>query len=97
MSCTRWSAKDPNEVLDYQVDWQDATTPTLETGETISTSVFTVVSGTVTIDSQSNTTTVATVWLSGGTDGEDCQLLNRVTTSAGRTYDQTVSIRIRSH
>lgn len=96
MSCKRWPSKDPDEVLDYEVDWQDATTPTLEAGETLSTSVFSVVTGTVVIDSQSNTTTVATVWLSGGTNGEDCELLNRVTTSAGRTYDQSIKLRIRS-
>ena len=96
MSCGTWDPKDPDEVLDYNVDWQDADDPCLQAGETIATSAFSVVSGTVVIDSQSNTDTVATVWLSGGTLNERCLILNRITTSAGRTYDHTATLRIRS-
>lgn len=88
-----WPAKDPNEVLDYDIDWTDR----LEAGETISTSTFTVVEGTVVIDSDSDTGGVTTVWLSGGTEGEVCVILNRIVTSAGRTYDQSIKLRIRSH
>lgn len=88
-----WPSKDPNEVLDYQVDW----TARLATGETISTSTFTVPTGTVVINSSSFLGAVATVWLSGGTEGEACVILNRMVTSAGRTYDQSVKLRIRSH
>lgn len=88
-----WPSKDPNEVLDYQIDW----TARLASGETISTSTFTVASGTVVKDSSSYLAGVATVWLSGGADGEVCTILNRITTSAGRTYDQSVKLRIRSH
>jgi hypothetical protein len=87
-----WPTKDPNEVLDYQVNW----TNRLETGETISTSTFTVAEGTVVIDSSSAASPTTTVWLSGGTEGEACTILNRITTSAGRTYDQSVRLRIRS-
>lgn len=87
-----WPVKDPNEVLDYQVDWTDR----LVASETISTSTFTVVTGTVSIDSSSQASGVATVWLSGGTDGEHCVILNRVVTNQGRTYDQSVKLRIRS-
>ena len=96
MSCSAWAPKDPDEVLDYMVDWQDDDDPCLEAGETISTSTFTIVTGTVVIDSQSNTDTTATVWLSGGAVGERCDVLNRVTTSEGRTYDHTAKLRIRS-
>lgn len=86
-----WPAKDPNEILDYQINWVSR----LATAETIVTSVFTVVEGTVAINSQSNAAGVATVWLSGGTTGEACVLNNRIVTSAGRTYDQEVKLRIR--
>lgn len=81
--------KDPNEVLDYQVDWSDRLG-----ADEISTSDFSVVSGTVTIDSEDSDTTTATVFLSGGTLGETCQILNRIVTTGARTFDQTFSIRI---
>lgn len=87
-----WPAKDPNEVLDYQIDW----TARLVTGETITTSTVTVVDGTVVVDSSSQSAGIVTVWLSGGAEGEACTLLNRVTTSAGRTYDQSVRIKVKS-
>lgn len=86
-----WTSKDPTEVLDYQIDWRAR----LVTGETITTSTVTVVSGTVTIDSSSQTSGVVTVWLSGGTNGETCVLLNQIITSAGRTYEQAVRLRIK--
>jgi hypothetical protein len=88
-----WPPKDPNEVLDYQVDWSQR----LETGETISSSTFTVVTGDVIIDSSTHSTTGTTAWLSGGTNGTPCEVLNRITTSGGRTYDQTLKLRIRTH
>lgn len=72
-----WPKKDPNEVLDYQLDWADEDSPRLEEGESFAPSGLT------------------TVWLSGGTAGEKCVILNRVTTSEGRTYDQSVNLRIR--
>lgn len=87
-----WPFKDPNEVLDFNVNWQ----ATLSTGETITTSTVTVVEGSVIIDSQSASNGVVTVWLSGGVEGETCVLLNRIITSQGRTYDQSVRLRIKS-
>jgi hypothetical protein len=40
--------------------------------------------------------TVATIWLSGGTDGENYILLCRITTSDGRTLDKSIEIPVRS-
>lgn len=92
-----WPKKDPDEVLDYYVDWNDADDPRLETGETLASSTFSVVEGDVVIDSSSYAGSgLATVWLSGGTRGTLCVILNRVTTSEGRTYDQSVKLRIAS-
>lgn len=81
--------KDPNAVLDYKFDWTDW----LQTSETISTSTMTVQSG-ITKDSDSNTTTTATVWLSGGTEGIRYTVTNRITTNQGRTDDRTMLIRV---
>jgi hypothetical protein len=86
----QWPPKDPDEILDYQVDWTD------RLGEdTIATSAFTVPAG-LTKDSESSTDTAATVWLSGGTLAASYEILNRITTAGGRTMDQTVKIRIKA-
>lgn len=91
-----WPPKDPDEVLDYQLDWADPDDPRLEVGETLLTSVWSVPTGDVVVDSSDYVATgLSTVWLSGGTAGSKCVLLNRVTTSGGRTYDQSVVLRIR--
>lgn len=91
----KWpAAKDPNEVLDYQIDW----TSRLE-GDNILTSTFEVVTGTVLINSDKieETTNKKTIlWLSGGTHGEDCAILNRIATEGGRIMDQTVVLRVRT-
>jgi hypothetical protein len=93
----QWPTKDPDEVLDYQLDWAKAGESRLEDGETLVDSDFSIVSGTVVIDSSDFAPSgLATVWLSGGAAGEKCIILNRVTTSADRTYDQSVTLRIRS-
>lgn len=83
-----WPTKDPDEVLDYQIDWSARLN-----SDTISTSVWTVPDG-ITGATQSNTTTSTTLWLSGGTDGSSYDILNRITTAGGRTMDQTVRIAI---
>lgn len=83
--------KDPNAVLDFTVNWT-----TWLNGDTIATSNFTVPSGIVK-DSQSNSTTSSTVWLSGGTEGSIYDVLNRITTAGGRTEDKTLTIYVTSH
>lgn len=89
-----WPTKDPDDVLDYGVDW----TPRLESGETLLTSSFSVSEGDVDIIDSGFTEAGRTkVWLSGGTGGTRCVILNRVVTTMGRTYDQSVRLRIRSH
>lgn len=81
--------KDPDEVEFYVRDWS----ADLD-GDTIATSTWTVPSG-ITKDSDTNTTTTATIKLSGGTLGSDYALVNRITTAAGRTLDKTLTFRIR--
>lgn len=87
-------AKDPNEVLDYQFDWGSFR---LEPGETIVTSTFPEITGTIVLGDTSIDGGFTTFWVSGGTAGETCDITNRVTTSEGRTYDQTGRLRIRSN
>lgn len=85
-----WPSKDPDEVLDYDLDWSARLLT-----DTIATSDWSVSDGVgLTIGAESNTTTTTKVWLSGGTLGTAYTLLNRITTTGGRTMDQSVKIKI---
>lgn len=93
MSKTWDRSKDPDEVVDYDLSWADQMTAD---SDTISSSTWTVPAG-ITKDSSSNTTTRTKVWLSGGTTGETYTLLNRVVTTGGRTFDQSVRLKMKDH
>ena len=82
--------KDPDSVLDYKVDWSSW----LGT-DTISTSRWVVQSG-ITEDSDSNDTTSATSWLSGGTEGSTYTVTNRIDTAGGRTADRTFKVLVQT-
>ena len=84
-----WPNKDPNEVLDYQINW----TQRLD-GDTITgTPTWTVPAG-ITKDSQSNTDTETTVWLSGGTASETYTITCVIVTTGGRTMETSVFISV---
>lgn len=87
-----WPTKDPDEILDYKVLWA------ADLGEdTIVQSEFSlVVPAGLVIDSDSHSATDATVWLSGGNDGEIGTILNRITTAGGRVMEQAVLIGVAS-
>ena len=80
--------KDPNDIVDYQINWA-----TWLGSDTIATSTWTVPTG-LTQVSETETTTTATIWLSGGTAGELYTVSNRITTAGGRTADQSLQIRV---
>ena len=82
--------KDPDAVLDYQWNWATW----LPTGDTIASATVTAETG-LTVDSDSNTATVVTAWLSGGTVGESYDVTCRVVTADGRTDDRTITLVIR--
>lgn len=85
-----WPAKDEDEVLDYDVEWEDRLA-----GDTIATSDWTVPDGLTEGPNPSSFTTDTTkIWLQGGTEGATYEVLNRITTAGGRTMDQTGSIYI---
>lgn len=79
--------KDPEAVIDYAVGWSTW----LAEGEEITTSVWIVPDG-ITKDSDSNSETVAVIWLSGGTAGQQYGVTNRVTTNQGRVDDRTITL-----
>lgn len=80
--------KDPNATLDYSIDWSKWLAD-----DTILSSAWTVPAG-LTQVSASNTTTIATVWLSGGTASQSYTVTNRITTAGGRTDERSIIIRI---
>lgn len=81
--------KDPDAVLDYKVDWSDW----LDT-DTIVTSDWTVPTG-LTLELETNTATIATAWLSGGTVATSYNVTNEITTADGRTDDRTITIKVK--
>ena len=81
--------KDPDAVLDYGFDWS----LWLATGETIQSSSWTAETG-ITMDSDTNNDTETAVWVSGGTANEIYILTNRIITSAGRTDERSIQLRV---
>jgi hypothetical protein len=94
----KWPFKDPDEVLDYGFNW----TPRDLGTDTIVTTTATVVSGTVVVDSHTvdvvpgaSTGQGTRTWLSGGTEGETCELNLHAITAAGRELEQSIQIPIK--
>lgn len=80
--------KDPQAVLDYIVDWEDA----LVTGESLSSSTWTVAAGLTNVTT-SFSSTDATIWLSGGSAGITYLVTNHIITTEGREDDKSFRIR----
>lgn len=81
--------KDPDAVLDYIFDWSRW----LAGNEAITASNV-VASAGINLDSQSNTGTAVTAWISGGTGGQPYTVTNHITTNLGRSDDRTITIRV---
>lgn len=82
------STKDPQSNLDYGFDWS------LWLGvDTIASVVWTIETG-ITQTNATNTTTTATVWLSGGEAGTEYTITCRITTAAGRIDERSMAIRV---
>lgn len=84
--------KDPDAVEEVVLDWT-----TYLGSDTIATSTWPVTPSGIASDF-SNTTTTATVLLSGGTAGQSYDFINRVTTNGppSRTYDWELIVRVYS-
>ena len=81
--------KDPSAVLDYVFDW----TEWLATGETITDHTITADTG-ITVDSSTESDGKVIVWLLGGTAGINYKVACLITTSAGRTDERTIWIKV---
>jgi hypothetical protein len=93
----RWPPKDPDEVLDYRLDWigtRYANGPLYGASDRIVNSLWIVPAG-ISKESDLHDDGATTIWLSGGADGDELTLLNRITTAEGRVFDQSVILPIR--
>ena len=81
--------KDPSAVLDYVFDW----TGWLATSETIANHTITADTGIV-VDSSTENAGIVTVWLSGGEAGTNYKVACLITTTAGRTDERTIWIKV---
>lgn len=83
--------KDPDATLDWIFDWNDW----LGESETIASVEFILDPG-ISIDPVkgfTKTTKTATVWLTGGTEGQVYRVTCRVTTNEGRIDDRSFTLR----
>lgn len=84
--------KDPDARLDYTIRWS----AWLATGDTIASVDWAVTTGDVTIGSgayaPSVSGTSSTVWIEGGTTMSTVRA--RITTTAGRIDDRSITVRI---
>ena len=91
-------SKDPAAVLDYTFDWAALTNGTgksdwLASGETISSYTVTADAGIIK-NSDTNTSTTVTVWLSGGTIATRYKIVCQIVTNFSRTDERTITIAI---
>lgn len=82
--------KDPNEVLDYSVNW---TAYLALTSDSISSQQ--IVQSGLTLGSSTFAGAIQTAWLSGGTVGEKVQVTFRIVTTGGRTVDRSIYIKLK--
>jgi hypothetical protein len=97
MAFAKWPEKDPDDELDYSLSWADQMT--IDT-DTIASYEPIVAEGDIEIvmdlgKTPSHDDTLTLVWLRGGTAGTTCQIVNRITTTEGRQYDHTRTIKIK--
>ena len=87
-------SKDSNAVLDYLFDFGQWVTA----GEVISSAVITASPVGINVGAPAPattfTTTTVTVWLSGGAVGVTYLIGCRITTSAGRTDERSISVTV---
>lgn len=84
-------SKEPDAVTTYEIDWE-----TWLDGRTISTSTWDVPAG-ITEDASANTTTAATIQLSGGSWAERFVVTNHIVTNTGDEEDRSITVKIQQY
>jgi hypothetical protein len=110
----RWPNKDPDETLDYSVDWSRflgsatiasavwsvkttsyTTKTTLAAGHDLNTASGGASTDTIQNTAQSNTSTVATINIAGGTNNEEYTFFCTMTDSTGSIAERSIKLRVR--
>lgn len=100
----KWPPKDPDEILDYSVDWSRfLTTATITNVEWFvddAAGVKTLIGNGEVVDglqrvSATNTDTVATIHLGLGTNNKEYKIYCRVSDSTGSIAERTIKIRVK--
>jgi len=87
----RWPDKDPSAIKKYGLDWAAM----LETGETISTSVWSILPAGPTLGIKAIVGSICTTFISGGTNNIDYTVTNRIETSLGVTDERSIILAVR--
>lgn len=88
----QWPNKDPLDVLDYPINWVAPLN-----SDVIASSTWTISDPSLTMTTSSFTASTTIIWLSGGTLGATYAIKNKIMTTGGRTFGQTVNITISTH
>lgn len=88
--CTQYKEKDPDTRTYFVLDWVDD----VREGETLSATTWYVPAG-ITKISEALNGTVSTVWLSGGTAGQNYECVCRAVYDNSRTEDWTLVVQVK--
>jgi hypothetical protein len=96
MSNTNRFRKDPDDVVDFALNWATHLADLGDGSDTIDTSTWSIETANsgLAIETDAFTDTTTTVWLSGGLDNyREYDVRNRIVTAGGRTLDQVIIIK----
>jgi hypothetical protein len=102
----KWPNKDPDEILDYSIDWSrflgtdtiDSVTWFVNDADGVKTQLSAagpLING-IQLISTTNTSTVTTAYLGSGTENVQYLFHCRITTTAGLTVERSVRLRVRN-
>lgn len=83
--------KDPDEDLDYTLNWNKPGDSYLGSDTIATVLSWTITSG-ITGHDQTSTTTTTTTWLAGGTDGVTYTVAVKIRTVGGRTVERSFRV-----
>lgn len=93
--------KDPDSIVNFTVNWdpdecEEPEGPWLEDGDTIVGSTW-IYPDALTKVTDGTTTTTATIVFSGGVEGDQYRVTNRITTAQGLVEDKSFTIVMEEH
>lgn len=89
-----WPKKNPEDILDYTVDWTTELT-LLEPPDSIASVAWTIPTP-LTKGAETNSGTTTTVFISGGVANKNYEIGCRIVTAAGRRIKRTIILPVRN-